>query len=292
MFVGIPMLVAAQWLIKSPAGSLFVKGLALNLSFCGHWMIYLAAFDFQSLSDGQQFSLLLFIQGIITFLIKEPIQRFCSAFASAILFCLLLEQWQVHYLQIVPLLAAWGYLTVNRAKWCRLSLTTQLSPIHYALTLVLLIQQTTTILGESLYGKIVPFEAPPVWLAELGLAVVAGYIAIHLYRKQALTLSNKSHMGLILTGLIIGGLSLQIPGLVLAGVFLLVGFAHQDRMLESVGVFALLGSYSAYYYQLDTNLLVKSAHLLVLGLGLLILRQVFIRQSTAKQSAPQEKSDV
>lgn len=65
------------------------------------------------------------------------------------------------------------------------------------------------------------------------------------------------------------GFSYNTPGVLIAGLFGTLGFAERDRFLMGLGVVALLFFLSAYYYNMNITLLVKSFALMIPGLILL-----------------------
>lgn len=71
--------------------------------------------------------------------------------------------------------------------------------------------------------------------------------------------------------------SFEAPGISIALMIVLLGFAHGNRVLAGLGVTALLGCVSAYYYLLETTLLVKSMTLGATGAVLLLAREALAR---------------
>jgi uncharacterized membrane protein len=82
---------------------------------------------------------------------------------------------------------------------------------------------------------------------------------------------------LIAAALAICAASFQAPGIPTGLAILLLGFARGNRVLMGIGVAASLGFVSAYYYLLETTLLVKSQTLITTGLVILAARWALTR---------------
>ena len=67
-------------------------------------------------------------------------------------------------------------------------------------------------------------------------------------------------------------ISCVAPGIAAALLVLLVGFSRGNRILVGIGLLALGGFLSHYYYQLQTTLLNKSMVLAASGFTLLVAR--------------------
>lgn len=104
-----------------------------------------------------------------------------------------------------------------------------------------------------------------VWLACAALPVVA--LAAVLWRKPATRLMLRVGAPLALAVATVGWMG--APGVSLALLWLIIGFALMHRSLMVFGVLALLAYLARFYYQLDTTLLHKSFVLGATGAWLL-----------------------
>ncbi|WP_397474176.1 GDYXXLXY domain-containing protein [Pusillimonas sp.] len=105
-----------------------------------------------------------------------------------------------------------------------------------------------------------------IWLACAALPVVA--LAAVLWRRPALPISIRLGAPLALAVAAVGWMG--APGVSLALLWLILGFAMGHRSLMGFGVVALLAYLTRFYYQLDTSLLQKSFVLATTGAWLLI----------------------
>lgn len=111
-----------------------------------------------------------------------------------------------------------------------------------------------------------------VWLGRVAsLAVLVGAVLM-LLRREGLPLSSgQGRIGLV-GAVILGLASIKAPGVGPATAILIVGYANADRVLAGLGILALLGYLSHYYYSLQASLLEKSGLLIVVGIALLVAR--------------------
>jgi hypothetical protein len=120
--------------------------------------------------------------------------------------------------------------------------------------------------------RLIDLGEPGVWLGRLAsLAVLFGAVLMLLRREGLPLASAQGRVGLA-AALILGVASIKAPGVGPATAILIVGYANADRVLAGLGVLALLGYLSHYYYSLQATLLEKSALLAAAGIALLAAR--------------------
>jgi uncharacterized membrane protein len=72
-------------------------------------------------------------------------------------------------------------------------------------------------------------------------------------------------------------LTIKSTGFSAAVVIIILGFSRSNRVLMGIGIFALLGFCSVYYYSMEQTLLYKSGVLLVVAIVMLTARFVIVR---------------
>jgi len=92
--------------------------------------------------------------------------------------------------------------------------------------------------------------------------------------REAVVPTSASGVRLLAAAAIITLASMKAPGLAPATLILLLGHANGNRVLAGLGVAALLGYLSFYYYSLEATLLYKSALMVATGAALLGARFV------------------
>jgi len=107
------------------------------------------------------------------------------------------------------------------------------------------------------------------WLGRGACALVLIVAVVMLLRREGLALdSGQGRVGLAAAA-ILGAVSFKAPGVGPAAAILVVGYANGNRVLAGLGILALLGYLSHYYYSLQTTLLYKSGLLALTGIALL-----------------------
>jgi uncharacterized protein DUF4401 len=127
-------------------------------------------------------------------------------------------------------------------------------------------------------GHAQPLDGAAVeWLGRGASALVLVAAVVALLRREGLALSSPQGRVGLAAALILGAASFKAPGVGPAAAVLIVGYANGNRVLAGLGIVALLGYLSHYYYSLDTTLLYKSGLLAATGAALLAARFVMQR---------------
>ncbi len=112
-----------------------------------------------------------------------------------------------------------------------------------------------------------------LWLGNLSSGLVLIWAVLRLLRREGVGL-DEAHGRFALAGAgVLALISLQAPGVGPAAAILVAGFANGNRVLAGLGIIALLGYLSHYYYALHATLLEKSV--LLAGAGLVLLAARF-----------------
>ncbi len=139
--------------------------------------------------------------------------------------------------------------------------------------------QTAVMHGSLWYGWIATMggRAPSgsVALAWAG-AVVAGVVLVGavllLLRREQVALDSGPGRVALAAATVLALASLKAPGVGPAVAILAVGYANGNRVLAGLGIAALIGYLSHYYYALHATLLEKSVLMACAGIGLLVAR--------------------
>jgi hypothetical protein len=124
----------------------------------------------------------------------------------------------------------------------------------------------------------------PISLGGLAAGLVLVWAVYRLLRREGVALSAP-HGRFALAGAgVIALVSLKAPGVGPAVAILVTGYANGNRVLAGLGVLALLGYLSHYYYALQATLLEKSALMAVAGITLLLARLALRRAWPGKEA--------
>lgn len=129
---------------------------------------------------------------------------------------------------------------------------------------------TAILLGHGHHG--LKLGEAGAWLGRLGSVAVLFAAVLMLLRREGLALASGQGRIALAGAAILGLASIKAPGVAPAAAILIAGYANADRVLAGLGIFALLGYLSHYYYSLQATLLEKSALLAAAGAALLIAR--------------------
>jgi uncharacterized membrane protein len=98
------------------------------------------------------------------------------------------------------------------------------------------------------------------------------WAVVLLLRREGVGLDSRTGRIALASAAILGLVTIKAPGVGPAVAILVVGYANGNRVLAGLGILALLGYLSQYYYALHATLLEKSIILLCTGTALLLTR--------------------
>ena len=115
-------------------------------------------------------------------------------------------------------------------------------------------------------------------LAQGLLTLASLYAAYLILKRYQIKLLSTNGIIIGCTIAILGIVSIYVSGLLATSLIIIIAIANSQRLLLGLGIVALVSYIFWYYYQLDTSLLVKSASLFIVGIALLIVRWLVIKQ--------------
>ncbi|MCX7545234.1 GDYXXLXY domain-containing protein [Marinicella gelatinilytica] len=252
----------------------FLKHLFLALSLAGQLLVSFAVAKHLGWQTQSLFYILAVYQLLLVWLMQDFVHRLLSTlFAVTLLF------WGHSFLLVsgvgsALLGALLVWLWMDKIGWHEDKKLYE--PMAYALALSLVGLNVQALswywqLGRHVGGDLsVWFTQSAVWLNAVLHIAVYGYLWWRLQR-QSLLPQTSAERGLILFSLIgFALLGFVIHGFSGAALLLILGFVCRNRILSGLGVLAMLGFVSWYYYHLDVSLLVKSMTLTAMGVVMLI----------------------
>lgn len=275
--VGSTMIFVAYLLLKKKSDSDFSSQFALAVSFAGQALVVfsLDLFQWFSASDSLNWILLCALQVVLTWFMPNSIHRVWSAFAAVMSMTIALTIWHVYFIQTALIMAAVAVVWLNEFNWIKYQ--NKLKPIGYGVTLALLYQSSSSIFHFMFRHSINHNESiMQPWLGELFVGLVMLFVVWQLLKRQN-TIPILVLAVSFIAALLLIMVSLKIYGLTIGVMIILLGYANGNRILTGLGISSLLFYVSAYYYTLESTLLVKSELLAVLG-SLLILASWLMRR--------------
>ena len=122
------------------------------------------------------------------------------------------------------------------------------------------------------------------WPAAVATGAVVLAAAAALLRREGVALASASGALAMAGALIVAAASAKAPGIAPAAGLLVLGHANGNRLLAGLGIFALVGYLSHYYYSLHATLLEKSGLLAAAGIALLVARFAMQRVLPGKET--------
>ena len=281
LVLGVCACAAAVTIYRVAPKNDFMAQFGLAVSFAGQAMILIGLADlFRSFNPTQFAFCFMLLEAVLFVLVPNYLHRVLSAlgaalallwlimdaglfaFAPAAMTAAFLAAWlaEFEFERQGPLLRAGGYGLAIAAVLTAVS--------HGGLWLGWMIGRGH---GAPIGGEAVR------WLGDSASLLVLVGAVVALIRREGLELgSGQGRVGLT-AAIILGLASFKAPGVGPAAAILVVGYANGNRVLAGLGILALLGYLSHYYYSLQTTLLFKSGLLAVTGLALLAARLVLHR---------------
>lgn len=244
-----------------------IAGQILMLVGMGRWIS----------SSGTTVAFIVAVQQAILFVVMPNfVHRVWAAGTSALALCMALGGLDLHAL-ILPLLTA-GLA----AAWLReFELPRQselMRACGYGITLTALLMSYMNPGDWMDWRRFDGNPADPEFLQMLAYAEAALLVvvmigaALLLLQREKVSLTSGAGKAALALAIVLALASIKAPGLAPAALALLLGFANGNRVLTGLGVLALLGYLSYYYYSLHTTLLEKSVIMMLTGTVLLGLR--------------------
>jgi uncharacterized membrane protein len=274
--LGLGMIAGAAKALSARPGSPFIVQMGLATSFAGQALFIFGIAETIDRPTAAAFVVAIF-EAALAVLVRHTVHRFCCAAGAGLALAIALTLAGAHYLSVGLLAGMVATAWLNEFAWATSASTVR--PIAHGITLALVLVQGTWFMQLQPYqlARFGTFEWFPRWLGSALPAIVLIAVAVRLLRRGQRPLGDRDAIVTIGVTVAIGAASFAAPGVAAAMMVLLLGFANGNRILMAIGVAALLSYVSAYYYQLETTLLVKSVALGVTGFTLLLARWTLAR---------------
>ena len=274
--VGLGMIAGARAALSARPESPFVVQMGLATSFAGQ-AVFIVGIE-RAVDHPQTVAFVVaMFEATLAVFVPQTVHRFCCAAAAGFAMAIALMLSGAHFLSVGLLAAMVAAAWLNEFAWAASASTVR--PIAYGVTLALVLVQGTWFMQLQPYqlARFGTLEWFPRWLGSALPAIVLVAVAVRLLQRWQRPLGDRDAMVTIGVTAAIGAASFAAPGVAAAMTVVLLGFANGNRILMAIGVTALLSYVSAYYYQLETTLLVKSVALSVTGATLLLARWTLAR---------------
>ncbi|MBK9990864.1 MAG: DUF4401 domain-containing protein [Verrucomicrobia bacterium] len=273
--VGIGACIAAVAIFRAAPKNDFVGQFGLAVSLAGQVMM---AFGVGQWLDDSLFGTALYIalqQTLLFILMPNFVHRLWASWTGALAAAVALMD--AGLFGFTPAITTGAFACVALAEFKLARHGTLLRAGIYGLALAAV--QTAVMHDHSVANLILEHNrhglvlgATGIWLGRLASLAVFLWVVTALLKRDNLSLSSGSGRLAVIGALVLGLVSIKAPGVGPAAAILIIGYANADRVLVGLGIFALLGYLSHYYYSMQTTLLEKSGLLIAFGIVLLLAR--------------------
>ena len=286
--LGVLACLAAIAIYRSIPNNDFISQFGFAVSLAGQGLVVFSVFTgldyFQndsSFHDGlRTLALVLVVLETVLFLsIPNFLHRIWSGVLGTGALIYLMIQLGVYPFTSAILLATLAFIWLQEFAWAKHGKMIQ--PLAYSLVFVSFIHLITNkhLLGFSQFwqevvgihplGGVLGYD-----LAGLLLGVVLFAVTVVLLRRTKVALTSSVGVATLVLVIIIAVVGVRAPGIPIALVLVLLGYAHGNRVLTGMGLLTLVVFISQFYYQLNLTLLHKSVVLFLSGVVVLIMRQL------------------
>ena len=275
LLFGIALCGAAYGIFRVAQNNDFATQSGLAVSFAGQGLFVFGLFTaFKSESSIAGFIVFAF-ELLLAIVIPNFIHRVLTSWAAMLALTFALNRLGIPGFPSGIVAAGFAVIWSNERYW---ALHGKLwRPIGYGLGLALLQMETLYFFSHDIWNLWAHSE--PGWLMRHAHTFGTAFVAItllwavkRLLDRENVSFNSRIGMTAIGTALLLGILSFSAPGLATALLILVLGFATGNQLLMGLGLLALGGFVSHYYYQLQNTLLFKSIVLAEAGTVLLIVR--------------------
>lgn len=268
---GAAVCTGAAFLYRSSPHSDFLNQFGLAVSLAGQALMGFAVVRWFEHSLSAAALALALQQAVLFVLVPNFIHRVWTSWTGAYAAVYALGHLGLH--AFAPAVVTFGFLWPWLAEFDHPRRGELLRAGGYGLALAAV---QTSVMHGGLLGLLLwqTGDAAPavLWVGNLASGLVLVWAVLRLLKREGVG-PGEPHGRIALAGAVLLALiSLKAPGVGPAAAILIVGYANGNRVLAGLGVVALLGYLSHYYYALHATLLEKSALLAAAGLALLAAR--------------------
>jgi uncharacterized membrane protein len=257
----------------------FYQQFGLAVSFAGQVLIIYGLGRLLDWDGAAIWWMVALLQVVVALVMPNFAQRVVAAWVAVYTLSVALAYHQAPSLGSVLATLVIAIIWLNEFSWRRWGMV--LRPVGYGMTLALI-----QLKGELLFGSPRLFYVRsdealqlsiPAWLGELAVGLLLVAVVARLLNRSGELWGSQRMLVALLVAAAVAAVSLEAPGIATGLTVMLLGFSNGNRILVGLGIAALLFYLSAYYYTLETTLLVKSEILAATGVVLLLVRWVVLK---------------
>jgi len=228
---------------------------------------------------------LILAQAVLVVAFPDRIHRFLSLIFATTGAVALIYYWEaqplIHAL-VISVAVVFVLLELQEGRTIALGWGEVVRPVNYGLlgsAFGLVMLSAVYFFPELTRGHFSFYPHP--WISTLGLGVLLLYLVHRLSADERLPLTGAYRGSVYAAIAVVTVAALPAPGILMALIAILLGFAQANRILLGAGIAFFVVFLGAYFYGMEISLLVKSMTLTATGLVLLAARYYLLRFQTS-----------
>ena len=223
--------------------------------------------------------MLVVLQSVLFLMIPNYLHRIWSGVVGIAALTFLMIQFGLYPFTTFILLAATAIIWLNEFSWVKHG--SKVQALGYSCVFVCFAHLITdnqvldfSRFWHDFFGVTPLGGALGIMIASLLLGLVLLAVVLVLLKRASLSIMSGKGLAAILLAILIAVIGIRAPGITIGLVFVLLGYAHGNKVLTGIGLVTLLVFLSQFYYQLNLTLLYKSLVLFFSGIALILVRQL------------------
>jgi hypothetical protein len=275
IILGLLICVVAFFIFRWAQDNDFVTQFGLAVSIAGQGLFIWGLFETFKADFSPVFFSIFVFQALLALLVANAIHRVFTSWSAVLALSFALNALGIYGVSTGIIALSFAIIWSNESIWAMHGKLWR--PIGYGLALALVQNEVLHFFSHEIWElsrhpnpSALMLYAPFISTAFVVLTFL--WVVKRLLNREEILLSNPVAQVAIVAAVLLGVLSFVAQGMVTALLILLLGFATGNRVLMGLGLIALGGFISHYYYQLNNTLLFKSLVLALSGALLLAVR--------------------
>ena len=287
LVVGVGACAAAAMLFRKLPEHDFAGQFAFAVSLAGQALIIFGIADAIGKSVGPVAFVMAGVQAALFWLVPNYVHRVWAAWTGVCALALALADGGLSAFTPALVLAAFAWVWLKEFDLAKHATLVRAGGYGLALAAVMVAVFGH---GEFSITRILDHPGSPaggligIWIGAGLTAAALLWAVVQLLAREHVPLESAQGRIALAGALILALATLKAPGIGPAAAVLVIGFANGNRILAGLGILAMLGYLSHYYYSLQITLLEKSAVLAATGVALLAARLALLRYWPASNS--------
>ncbi len=257
----------------------FYEQFGLAVSFAGQALVFIGLAEFLEWRGSGMWWMVAMVQAVIAVVMPNFVQRLVATYVAVYALSTALALHGAPFVTSVLVALIIAIIWLNEFAWHRWGVLVR--PIGYGMTLALVQLEGQALFGHSarlLLSRQEEFQLlMPPWVGELALGLLLVAVVARLLSRNGEPWGSRRMVVAMLVATVVAAVSLEAPGIATGLMVIVLGYSNGNRILVGLGIAALLFYVSAYYYTLETTLLIKSEILAATGVVLLAARWVVLK---------------